>query len=66
MKGGQIDHPPEKTTLKKPCLIRVKTQKIGHIEEIMNIWPYRRNNEYKFCTRQIFEGYYDMQYGSLT
>ena len=24
MKGGQIDRPPEKTTLKKPSLIRVK------------------------------------------
>ena len=24
MKGGQIDRPPEKTTLRKPSLIRVK------------------------------------------
>ena len=36
MKGGQID-PPEKTTLKKPSLIRVKPFKVAQISQSINV-----------------------------
>ena len=29
MKGGQIDHPPVKTTVKKPSLIRVNRTEVS-------------------------------------
>ena len=34
--GGQIDRPPEKTTFKKPSLIRVKTEAFNLLEKAVN------------------------------
>ena len=34
--GGQIDHPPEKTTFKKPSLIWVKTEAFHLLEKAVS------------------------------